>query len=415
MAGDDPTDALVAGPPPAAGDLLAIPPDDWAWLIPHIRTALGTLEGAAVDDRVKRLRSSPASRLAGGRVRRELCGLLADGGPAWTALVRVLDDEAPPESLQFLAGAGELPEPVSAASPQGTDALTLEREREEAADRERQLRDRAKKLKEQRDEARRRAAGAESRAESLEASLAELQADHDRVSRRVDELRGELDDARAERERAVERERRRQDARVRELEEELRDVRRRQEQEREERARRRREAEAAATAAAREEEHRKRRTSAGTAKVRPGRPTKLPKHIAADTTQEADALLGPGRLVLIDGYNVTLKHRGDLSLEEQRTWLIRQLQSLARSRGVRPEVIFDGRDLGVAPRVAEGGREVTVRFSLEGVTADDEIEMAVVATDEPIVVVTDDRELRDRLRPHGVDLLRTATFVSLAT
>ena len=53
-----------------------------------------------------------------------------------------------------------------------------------------------------------------------------------------------------------------------------------------------------------------------------------------------------------------------------------------------------------------------VHYTAEGLTADDEIVFAVAALerDVPVVVVTDDRGLRDRLRPYGVDLLATAVF-----
>jgi rRNA-processing protein FCF1 len=57
---------------------------------------------------------------------------------------------------------------------------------------------------------------------------------------------------------------------------------------------------------------------------------------------------------------------------------------------------------------------VSVVFTPTGVTADDEIALAVQATDEPVVVVTDDRELRDRVRPHGADLLRVDPFLGAA-
>ena len=51
-------------------------------------------------------------------------------------------------------------------------------------------------------------------------------------------------------------------------------------------------------------------------------------------------------------------------------------------------------------------------FTPAGVTADDDLVFEVEALDpaRPVVVVTDDRELRDRLAPYGVDLVSTAGF-----
>lgn len=405
-------DGPVAGPPPAVGDLLAVPPDDWAWLLPHLRASLDALDETVVDARVKRLRSSPASRLAGGRVRRELCELIAAGGPVWWDLATRLDELILPEPLGFLTGRPVAPGPNA---PTDADPDQAPPRPAEATEADRRLRERARKLKEQRDEARRRAAGAESRAELLSSQLDELRSELDGLRGERDGLEAQLAESRREVGRVAERERRRRDARVEELEAELREIRRRQEQEREERARRRREKEAEEVNAARARESKERRRGEPKQRLIPGRPTRLPRGVVPDTTQEVDLLLGPGRLLIVDGYNVTITHRSNLSLEEQRVWLVRHLATLAASRKVRPEVIFDGRDLGVTPRRIDGSRGVVVRFSLEGVTADEEIELAVSATDEPIVVVTDDRELRDRLRPHGVDLVRTTPFLSVSS
>jgi len=42
-----------------------------------------------------------------------------------------------------------------------------------------------------------------------------------------------------------------------------------------------------------------------------------------------------------------------------------------------------------------------VRFTADGTIADDEIVFAVAATDEPVLVVTDDAELRARVQAEG--------------
>jgi predicted RNA-binding protein with PIN domain len=77
---------------------------------------------------------------------------------------------------------------------------------------------------------------------------------------------------------------------------------------------------------------------------------------------------------------------------------------------VRPVVYFDGEEAG-GGRPRTGTREVEVRFTPAGITADDELVLAVEATDEPVLVVTDDRELRARLLASGADVIGTAPFL----
>jgi predicted RNA-binding protein with PIN domain len=104
---------------------------------------------------------------------------------------------------------------------------------------------------------------------------------------------------------------------------------------------------------------------------------------------------------------------GGLSLAEQRAWLVNGLAALAARLRVEPVVWFDTAAAG--PPGGERARGVSVRFTHPGVTADDEIVLEVAASppDEPLLVVTDDRELRDRLREHRVDLLRGSVLVPL--
>lgn len=394
-------------PPPAAADLLAIPTDDWAWLLVRIRRGLHELDDAVVGADLQRLRSSPASRLAGGRMRQALAATLAGGGAAWHAVARVLAEDPPPDHLTWLlsgtrpAAVGRRPAARPAAPPRDDEEL-------------RRARERARGLRSELEEARRQLAGAEARAEALDARLAATTDELAEARDRVEELAGDLSTLRAEQAGLVERERRRGERRIAELETELRTVRRQDETRREERAREARAREVAAQRSRDEAVAAERRRGQPAARVRPGRPTQLPRSIAAGTREEADALLGPGRLVLVDGYNLTLSRGDQLSLEEQREWLIRLLAGLASRRRVRPRVVFDGRGGGGGGRPGDAARGVTVVFTPSGVTADDEIALAVEATDEPVVVVTDDRELRDRVRPHGADLLRSEQFLRAA-
>jgi hypothetical protein len=272
-------------------------------------------------------------------------------------------------------------------------------------------RDRLREVRDERDAARRRAEGAEGRAAAAEAELAALRAEVASLEAARTRLLDDLAAAEADRRRAVEREARRQTAEVERLRAELAALRRAEEEQRlveqrrvEARQQARRQAVRAQSEARREAQ-----AERGT-KVRPGRPSVLPSGIAPDTTEAADALLHAGRLVLVDGYNLTLQHRSDLALEAQRTWLTQLLSNLAARRRVRPVVVFDGERAG-GGRPWTGGREVEVRFTPSGITADDELVLAVEATDEPVVVVTDDRELRARLLASGADVIGTAPFL----
>lgn len=394
-------------PPPAVEDLLAVPPDDWAWLLPRIRRGLNALDEAAVGPEIQRLRSSPPSRLAGGRMRQRLAVLLAGGGPAWRSVAEVLAEDPPPGRLAWLLAGG--PAPGAARRPRPRPVPPA-RDDEEL----RRAKERARGLRSDLDEVRRQLAGAEARAEALDGRVAEMADELAGERARAEELASEVAALREEQPRAVERERRRSERRIAELEAELQSVRRREESRREQRAREERAREAAAQRAREDAETAERRRRQPTGRVRPGRPTALPKGIAPGTREEAEALLGPGRLVLVDGYNLTLSRGSQLSLEEQREWLIRVLAGLASRRRVRPQVVFDGRGGGGGGRPADTARGVSVVFTPTGVSADDEIVLAVAATDEPVVVVTDDRELRDRVRPHGADLLRAEQFLRAA-
>lgn len=402
-------DADVGPPPPAAAALLAIPPDDWAWLLVRIRRGLHELDPALVTPDLQRLRSSPASRLAGGRMRQVLASVLAAGGPAWHAVADVLAADPPPERLGWLA-TGSRP-----ATPTDADRPARRASTGRGDDELRRVKERARELRSELEEARRQLAGAEARAEALEGRLSSTADELAQAIAQVEELRAELGTARAEGAGLVERERRRSERRIADLEAELQEVRRRDETRREERAREARAREVAEQRRRDEQTAAERRGRQPTARITPGRPTTLPRDIAAGTREEADALLGPGRLVLVDGYNLTIGRGEQLSLEEQREWLIRVLAGLAARRRVRPRVVFDGRGGGGGGRPGDAARGVTVVFTPSGVTADDEIALAVQATDEPVVVVTDDRELRDRVRPHGADLLGAEQFLRAAS
>ena len=86
---DTPPDDAIPPPPPAAA-LLGLPADAWAALLPTVRAALHDVDDRDATPALRRLRAAPTGRLAGGRVRQEVCSLLAQGGAPWEALYRRL-------------------------------------------------------------------------------------------------------------------------------------------------------------------------------------------------------------------------------------------------------------------------------------------------------------------------------------
>ncbi|MFA9429258.1 NYN domain-containing protein [Egicoccus sp. AB-alg2] len=399
-----PTDdaATEVPPPPAASALLDLPADVWASLLPSIRAALHDVDEAAASPVLRRLRSAPTGRLAGGRVRRDLCTLLADDGPAWRALHRRLVDEglldtwtralttAPPPAP---------PAPAPAPPPPATDRRALERARE-----------RLREARDERDALRRRLDAAEVRAKRAEEAAATAEAALADARTRLAAAQEELTAAEAAREAAVARERRRGESAQARLREELAALRRADEERRAER-RRADERRRAQVAEARDSQRRRERQRRDRPpRVVPGRPSRLPEGVRSGTAEAVALLLHPGRLVLVDGYNLTRQHRDHLDLETQRAWLVQLLATAALQRRIRPVAIFDGERASRA-RPALASREVEVRFTPEGVTADDELVLSVEGTDEPVLVVTDDRELQARVRMSGADVAGTREFL----
>jgi predicted RNA-binding protein with PIN domain len=387
---------------PSASVLVALDSDRWAVLLPHVRAVLSELDPADIPPDAARLRDAPTSRLVSGRYRTQLCELLATGGLVWEGLVaRVAALDPVPERLRWVL----TPAPEQAAHvPAERPSTAGGRDRE-----------RLRRLREQRDTWQRRAEGAEARADRLDRELGALQRTLDVVRDELAAVRGELDTAADDQRRAVERERRRRETELEGLQAEIAAL-RRAEEDRRVAARRQVEARQQAERDAVQEVEVARRASEArrSLKVVPGRPTQLPRGVAPETTEAARVLLHAGRLVLIDGYNVTLQHRKHLDLEAQRSWLLQRVADLANRRGIRPIVVFDGERSG-GGRPPGGPRGVEVRFTPTDITADDEIVLAVEGTDEPVVVVTDDRGLRARVMLGGADLVGTRSFLGAIT
>ncbi|MEV2240230.1 NYN domain-containing protein [Micromonospora sp. NPDC049891] len=125
---------------------------------------------------------------------------------------------------------------------------------------------------------------------------------------------------------------------------------------------------------------------------------------AQDTDDPArlDQLLAlPRAHLVVDGYNVTKRGFGEMSLEQQRKRLVTGLGGIAAQTGDEVTVVFDGAERvhGLPPTP----RGVRVLFSRKGETADELIRRLVRAEPpgRPVVVVSSDREVADGVRRHG--------------
>lgn len=397
-------------PAPSAETLEALPPDVWAQLLPHVRSALHALEEHELTKRMEQLRATPTDRLAGGRARRDLCRLLASTGRLWQETARSLVAAADlGDVVEELAGNKPAEQQAPAAkqpAPQPTGPTPTER----------RLRARNRELVAERDDARRRATGLEARLETERRRLAEIEEQLAAVRAERDDLTRRLDDVVDDHRQALERERRRHRIEMAELEHELDSYRRSKERERQRRAHERAQR-AADRRRAEEARQRAREEIAAYRAVRSAsdRPAGfascggLSPEVQTDGAEALRELLTEGRQLLIDGYNVTKQHRPDIPLADQRAWLVRLLEGLASRTGVRPTVVFDGREDTATS--SSSGRLVQVVFT-RGESADDELVRMVdgAEADQP-VAVTDDRELAQRLNTHGVHVTSTAALV----
>ncbi|MFS8478487.1 MAG: NYN domain-containing protein [Micromonosporaceae bacterium] len=124
--------------------------------------------------------------------------------------------------------------------------------------------------------------------------------------------------------------------------------------------------------------------------------------LAVDDPARLDQYLRlPKVHLIVDGYNVTKRGFGEMSLEQQRNRLVTGLGGLAAQTGAEVTVVFDGAERvhGLPP----APRGVRVLFSRKGETADEVIRRLVRAEPpgRPLVVISSDREVADGVRRHG--------------
>ncbi|HEX2235087.1 MAG TPA: NYN domain-containing protein, partial [Actinomycetota bacterium] len=87
---------------------------------------------------------------------------------------------------------------------------------------------------------------------------------------------------------------------------------------------------------------------------------------------------------------------------------------LGRARGARATIVFDGSEVPPGTVRRRRGGPVDVHYSTPDETADDHL-VAVLEgfPPDPVVVVSDDRELRARVAPLGATVAGTRQLLAL--
>jgi predicted RNA-binding protein with PIN domain len=370
-----------------AGSLSALDARSFAQLLRALRAMPSLPETIATP------LARPTSELASGTARDELCRRIADDQTVRSALRA---DESLPAAIHSAIGSaatgtstGPTDEqvPAGAASGNGSDRASQ----------------RARELRRTLEEERRRREGAEARASAAEARTAAAEAARGETEARVIALEREVSDAADAVRQATERTERRAESRIAGLERDLAAARRAHAA-----LQRDHDRTLAELGAVRSElvdlQGALDRAPAPVADHADGRPLVLPPELEENTTEAASWLTHRARLLLVDGYNVSLALRAGHPLEEQRRWLVERVRPLVVRGGADPIVVFDGDGTASTRRDASG---VEVRFTAAGTTADDEIVFAVAATDDPVLVITDDAELSARVRAEGGNVIGT--------
>ncbi len=140
---------------------------------------------------------------------------------------------------------------------------------------------------------------------------------------------------------------------------------------------------------------------------------RLLRGVVDDSADGLRALIDlPDVRVLVDGYNVSMLGWPMLDLEQQRARLVAAIATAIGPGGPVVDVVFDGDDHATAPRTSTSPT-VRVTWSPSGVTADDVIVDTArsIDPDVVVVVVTDDREVRDRAARCGCNVVGSRSLI----
>ncbi len=154
---------------------------------------------------------------------------------------------------------------------------------------------------------------------------------------------------------------------------------------------------------------------AGRDRSAPRRAVRLGRGLSADSPEGLAAMLDlPDVLVMVDGYNVTMKGWAHLGISQQRESLIRSVTTLQRRHGGSWHLVFDGSEAGQRPAVS-APMGVRVHFTPANLEADDRllefVEQAHIEV--PIVVVSSDNRVRDGARSRGANVVSSESLLAL--
>jgi predicted RNA-binding protein with PIN domain len=146
------------------------------------------------------------------------------------------------------------------------------------------------------------------------------------------------------------------------------------------------------------------------------RPLAVPKGRLSEDPQTLDEWLAkPDVHMLVDGYNAARSPGafGDLDLEGQRERLIEEVFKLAVRREAAAIIVFDGADVAPGTRRRRRG-PVTIEYSRASETADDHmVALLMRLPPDPVVVVTNDRELQERAAAEGATIATSNQLMGL--
>jgi predicted RNA-binding protein with PIN domain len=157
-------------------------------------------------------------------------------------------------------------------------------------------------------------------------------------------------------------------------------------------------------------------TGSETSKQKRRKPLRVPKGRMEDDPATLDEWLeNENVMLLVDGYNVAKADGGfgDLELEQQRDRVVQGVNNLARRKKIYGIVVFDGAEVPAGIRRQPRG-PVTVEYSKKGETADDHLVALLESLpSQPVILVTNDRELQDRAAVHGATIARSLQLLAL--
>lgn len=146
------------------------------------------------------------------------------------------------------------------------------------------------------------------------------------------------------------------------------------------------------------------------------RPLAAPKGRLPEDPQTLDEWLSKPRVhLLVDGYNAARAPRafGDLDLEGQRERLTQEVFGLAVRKGVAATIVFDGAEVAPGTRRRRRG-PVAIEYSSASETADDHMVASLQRLPpEPVIVVTNDRELQERAAVLGATIATSDQLMGL--